>query len=247
MLCGFAREFGIVDVNALNKSGLTPLDVSSRSDQEIREFLMQAGAKYGQSNLLSSQIDLVHRDEDNNNGITSCQRSSPLKDSNRGEESSDDKVSNLLVVAVLIASATFQAVIQPPILFKKFKIHIKNGFVATVSSFLTSPVGTDFTLCIFLGSNTFGFLLSVQMIICLTKKLPSRWPLVLSTAAMVLTYLNCMANVPARSLHDEEYNPPRAFLIFIVAIIISVALLLLQNKIARVLDAVRELFSRPAS
>ncbi|XP_030465082.2 ankyrin repeat-containing protein BDA1-like [Syzygium oleosum] len=247
MLCGHALKFGIMKVNALNNSGSTPLDVSPRSDREIREILLRAGAIHGQSNLPSSEIELVHRNEGNNNGATSYRPLSPPRDSYQGQESLDDKRNDLLVVAALIVTATFQAVIQPPTLFKKFKLHTKNGLLAAFSSFATSTIGTNFALCTFLSSNTFGFFLSVQIIIRLTKNLPLKWSLMLSMFSMVLTYLNCMANVPSRSLLDEDFSPQGAALIFSLATLIPVALLLLQNKITRLLGAAKELSSRVTS
>ncbi|XP_039169372.1 ankyrin repeat-containing protein BDA1-like [Eucalyptus grandis] len=111
MLFGSALEFGIVEMNTLNKSGLTPLDVSYHLDRDIREILMQAGAKHGQSNLPSSEIVLAVGDQDNNERATSYQSvmkpavendHPQSKDSNQGQKPLDDKRSDLLVVAVLI-------------------------------------------------------------------------------------------------------------------------------------------------
>ncbi|KAI6706431.1 hypothetical protein NL676_009393 [Syzygium grande] len=139
MLCGHALESGIVEVNALNKSGSTPLDVSSLSDREIREILMQAGAKHGQLNLPLSQIVLVDSAGDDIEGAASYQSvvkpavendHPPLslsKDLNQGRESSSDIRSDLLVVAVLIASATYQAVLQPPTFLKKVEMGTKHA------------------------------------------------------------------------------------------------------------------------
>lgn len=241
MLFGSALEFGIVDVNALNKSGSTPLDVSSCSDQEIREILAQAGAKHGQSNLPSSEIVLVIGDQDNNERATSYQSvrkpavendqppSLPPKDSTQGEKPLGDKRNDLLVVAVLIVTATFQAVIQPPNL-KKVKTHTKNGFLAAYLSFEATTFCKNFTLFCFLTSNTLGFLLAVQMIIGLTEDLPSKYPLKLSTFSMVGTYLSCMYNVPARSLQDENYSPLGTALIGTLGFLIPVAILYIYRK-----------------
>ncbi|XP_030465064.2 ankyrin repeat-containing protein BDA1-like [Syzygium oleosum] len=256
MLCGHALEFGIVEVNALNKSGSTPLDVSSRSDREIREILMRAGAKHGQSNLPSSQIVRVDGDGDNIEGATSYQSvvkravendHPPLslsKDSNQGRRSSGDIRSDLLVVAVLIASATYQAVLQPPTFLKKVEMDTKQGFLASYSYFLTSTTGRNLALLSFLSSNTFGFLLSVQTIIGLTKDRPLKLPLMLSTFAMVWTYLSCMVNVPSRSLLDENFSLLGAALIGTLAILIPVVLLLIQIKIARYLGKGIEFLSQ---
>ncbi|XP_030513741.2 ankyrin repeat-containing protein BDA1-like, partial [Rhodamnia argentea] len=256
MLCGHALELGIVEVNALNKSGSTPLDVSSRSDREIREILGRAGAKHGQSNSPPSQIVRVDGDGDDIKIATSYQSvakpavendhppSPPRKDSNLGQESLGDKRSALLVVAALIASATYQAVLQPPTFLKKFQIHNEKGLVAAYSSFLASTTGRNLALLSFMSSNTFGFLISVQAIISLTHDLPLKLPLVLSTFAMVWTYLSCMVNVPSRSLLDENFSFVGAAFIGTLAIVIPVVLLLIQIKIATYLGMWIEFLSR---
>ncbi|KAI6706411.1 hypothetical protein NL676_009373 [Syzygium grande] len=112
MLSGHALEREVVKVNALDDSGSTPLDVSSRSDREIRETLMRAGAEHGPSNLPSSQIVLVDDKEDDIKRATSYQsvmeaavenNHPPLstpKGSNQGQESLGVIRSILLVVAV---------------------------------------------------------------------------------------------------------------------------------------------------
>ncbi|KAL3739001.1 hypothetical protein ACJRO7_020402 [Eucalyptus globulus] len=209
---------------------LEPLDVSSRSDQEIREILAQAGAKHGQSNLPSSEIVLVIGDQDNNERATSYQSvrkpavendqppSLPPKDSTQGQNPLGDKPNDLLVVAVLIVTATFQAVIQPPNL-KKVKTHTKNGFLAAYLSFEAT------TFC-----KISLYFASLPMIIGLTEDLPSKYPLKLSTFSMVGTYLSCMYNVPARSLQDENYSPLGTALIGTLGFLIPVAILYIYRK-----------------
>ncbi|KAI6706430.1 hypothetical protein NL676_009392 [Syzygium grande] len=235
ILCGHALEFGIVEVNALNKSGSTPLDVSSRSDREIREILIDGDDIEGAASYQSVAKPAVENDPP------------PLslsKDSNQGREPSGNLHSDVLVVAVLIASATYQAVLQPPTFLKKVEIGTKQGFLASYSSFLTSTSGRNLALLSFLSSNTFGFLLSVQTIIDLTKDRPLKLPLMLSTLAMVWTYLSCMENVPSRSLLDENFSLVGAALIGTLAILIPVVLLLIQIKIARYLGKGIEFLSR---
>ncbi|KAF8028564.1 hypothetical protein BT93_E1252 [Corymbia citriodora subsp. variegata] len=246
MLRGNALKRKVIEVNALNESGSTPLDVSSRSDREIREILTQVGAKHGQSNLSSSQIVVV------DDGATSDQSDMkiavendhpPPKDSNQGKKSWGDERSDLLVVAVLIASTTYQAVLQPITLFKTIEIHNKKGFLGAYLSFVQGPIGKHIGLCGFLITNTFGFFLSVYMIIRLsknlTRNLPLKLPLICSTISIVVTYLNCMVTVPSRSLRDEDYSNLGAVLINILAMLISVALLLLTVFTQHLLDLIQ--------
>ncbi|KAF8028547.1 hypothetical protein BT93_E1236 [Corymbia citriodora subsp. variegata] len=200
MLSGHALQREVVEVNALNESGSTPLDVSSCSDREIREILMRAGAKHGQSNLPSSQIVLVHGDEDIMEGATSDPSVGkpavendhpPLpspKDSKQEEESVSSTCSDLLVVAGLIVSATYQAVLQPPLFYRKVYSHTKKGsfgtFFASDNIFMT-----NISLFLFLSTNTFGFLVSVLMIVFSTARLPFKILRNLSIIYMIATYI----------------------------------------------------------
>ncbi|KAI6706427.1 hypothetical protein NL676_009389 [Syzygium grande] len=248
MLSGHALKRQVVEVNALNDSGSTPLDVSSCSDREIRETLMRARAKHRPSNLPSSQIVLVDDEEDDIKGDTSYQsvmkaavenNHPPLstpKGSNQGQELLGDIHGDLLVVATLIASATYQAVLQPPNFPRKGQTtHAKKGSFA---AFLTtnSKFAENLGLFFFLSTNTFGFLVSVLMIIRLTAKLPLKWLLQLSMLYMVWTYYFLALLMPSRSLEDEDYSPLLSVgLVVTPAILIPVALLLLiiilvQNK-----------------
>ncbi|XP_056173917.1 ankyrin repeat-containing protein BDA1-like [Syzygium oleosum] len=248
MLSGHALKGEVMEVNALNESGLTPLDVSSHSDREIREVLMRAGAKHRQPNLPSSEIVQV----DDHEGYQLVMKPAvendhpPQKDSNQGQQSQDNERSDLLVVAGLIASATYQAVLQPITLFKKIETHTKKGFPAAILSLWGSTIGRNWTLCCFLITNTFGFFLSVLMIFHLTKKLAKRPSLklllMISSFMMVCSYVNCMANVPSRSLLDEQYSPLGHILILLLAILIPCALLLctvwIQNKLDWISDRI---------
>ncbi|KAI6706407.1 hypothetical protein NL676_009369 [Syzygium grande] len=249
MLSGHALKREVVEVNALNGSGSTPLDVSSCSDREIRETLMRAGAEHGPSNLPSSQIVLVDDDEEDDiKGATSYQsvmkaavenNHPPLstpKGSNQGQELLGDTRSDLLVVATLIASATYQAVLQPPNFPRKaLTTHAKKGsFEAFLTPFI--KFSENFILFFFLSSNTFGFLVSVLMIMRLTAKLPLKRLLQFSMAYMVLTYYILALFMPSRSLEDEHYSGQTEGLVVVLAILMPVALLsliiiLAQNKI----------------
>ncbi|KAK3431255.1 hypothetical protein EUGRSUZ_E02671 [Eucalyptus grandis] len=177
----------VVDVNASNKSGRTPLDFSRREagDRKIREILTKAEARHGTGRSISpASVEVDQSDED---APLSSSRH-PLRTLNRRKELKGDKLNALLVVAALIANATYQAVLQPP----SFKIEAHNsstkGFLAFYASLMTSSFGRDFAYVVFISGNTFGLLVSVQMIICLTRDLPFQKPLLLSVVVMVQTY-----------------------------------------------------------
>ncbi|KAI6706396.1 hypothetical protein NL676_009358 [Syzygium grande] len=112
----------------------------------------------------------------------------PSKNLKKQKESMANIRNALLVVAVLIASTTYQAVLQPPSFITKVDKNSTKGFQGYYASWIAGPLGRDFAYIIFMSGNTFGFLVSVQMIICLTRDLPVRLPLLLSVAAMVQTY-----------------------------------------------------------
>ncbi|KAI6706438.1 hypothetical protein NL676_009400 [Syzygium grande] len=79
MLRGLALEYEVVEVNASNESGSTPLDVSTLSqrgagDGEIREILARAGAKHGRGRSNSPASRPVSAaDEDDIEGANSQQ------------------------------------------------------------------------------------------------------------------------------------------------------------------------------
>ncbi|KAK3430130.1 hypothetical protein EUGRSUZ_E01654 [Eucalyptus grandis] len=233
MLSGHTLQREVMEVNALNESGSTPLDVSSPSDPEIREILVRAGAIHGQSNLPSSQIKRDASYQSRNEPAVKNDHP-PAKDSNQGQESLGNIRSDLLVVAVLIAGATYNAVLQPPTFPRKARTHGKEGSLEAFFN-MDTKFAVNLSLFCFLSSNTFGFLLSVLIINRLAADFPLKLLLRLSTLYMVLTYYILTVLVPSRSLEVEDYSPLGARYIVAPTILIPVALLLLiiwvQNKI----------------
>ncbi|KAI6706441.1 hypothetical protein NL676_009403 [Syzygium grande] len=220
-------EYEVVEVNASNESGSTPLDVSTLSprgagDREMREILARAGAKHGRgrSNLPASR-PVSAADDDDIEGANSQQSDGePVaprslshlqsKDLNKDRESFGDIRNALLVVAALIASATYQSVLQPPRITTvhtakgsdKAKAYTSNNIteVTTSTEYVIGTDWADWLYTFFLGGNTLGFLVSVQMIICLTQDLPVKRPLMLSLIAMVLTYFCFMLSLLVTSV-----------------------------------------------
>ncbi|XP_062028818.1 ankyrin repeat-containing protein ITN1-like [Rosa rugosa] len=102
-----------VDINAKNLEGLTAMDISDHqgmhnNNTEIRSLLLQRGALRASSlpklptlaNFLRTEMSLLERWVMYSYLTKSCM--------------SNENRNNLLVVAVLIATATFQAVLSPP-------------------------------------------------------------------------------------------------------------------------------------
>ncbi|XP_030465081.1 ankyrin repeat-containing protein BDA1-like [Syzygium oleosum] len=239
MLRGLALEYEVVEVNASNESGLTPLDVSTLSqrgagDREIREILGRAGAILGRgrSDTPASSLVSVDEDEDDIQGANSHQsdgkqvavapQSSSSLSAKYLKKEKESKRNALLVIAALIASATYQSVLEPP---------DSLGGDGGVS-------GAALVYTLFLGGNTFGFLMSVQMIICLTKDLPVRQPLMLCLIAIVQNYFCFTVALVFTSVDADESA------LFLMPLMISVVLLLIQKWLAKVIELVFRLLSR---
>ncbi|KAK3430145.1 hypothetical protein EUGRSUZ_E01669 [Eucalyptus grandis] len=152
----------VVDVNAHDNCWRTPLDFLGKEavNRDIRGILNAVGAKHGAVRHSSLVLE---------------------------GESRADICNALLVVAGVIASATYQSMLQPP----HFKTEVDKthteGFRASYASYMTGFFGRDLAYTVFITGNTFGLLVSVQMIICLTRDLSVRLPMLLSMTLMVQT------------------------------------------------------------
>ncbi|KAL3738991.1 hypothetical protein ACJRO7_020393 [Eucalyptus globulus] len=232
LLCGHAVKSDVVEVNPLNDSGSTPLDVLTLSrrgagDREIREILVRAGAirRRGRSNLRASRP--VSVDDDFEGGNDHQLDGELVTSAPQSLSRSDGEIRNaLLVVATLIANATYQSVLQPPSVVERDK----NPENSSSAEDITYSAGLVYIL--FLGGNSFGFLVSVQMIIYLTKKFPLRWPLRLSMIAMVLTYFCFSLSLLITSTNGTATRT----VLYVLPLMIAVFLLLIQKWLAIVLD-----------
>ncbi|XP_039166388.1 ankyrin repeat-containing protein BDA1 [Eucalyptus grandis] len=242
LLCGHAVKSDVVEVNPLNDSGSTPLDVLTLSrrgagDREIREILVRAGALRGsgRSNSRASRPVLVD-DDDIEGGNGHQSDGDPGPNAQSSSRSKGDILNALLVVATLIANATYQSVLQPPSIVEKDKVEIIGRQLIGGSQNSTSTEDISYSAglvyILFLGGNSFGFLVSVQMIIYLTKKFPLKWPLRLSIIAMVLTYFCFTLSLLITSTDGKA----TATVLNVLPLMIAVFLLLIQNWLAIVLD-----------
>ncbi|KAF3433212.1 hypothetical protein FNV43_RR24314 [Rhamnella rubrinervis] len=126
---GASASIGVV-VNAVNKSGLTALDVllifpSEAGDREIEEILKTAGARRARDiNILTNNTTTVTPTPfERDNQIPTNFSSHDCDDDHglvkyfkfkRGRDSPSDARTALLVIAVLVTTATFQASLNPP-------------------------------------------------------------------------------------------------------------------------------------
>lgn len=255
LLCKHAMESEVVEVNAVNDSGLTPLDVSTPSrreagDREIREILIRAGAKHGRGRSNSPTSSPIPEDNNDIDGSNSHQAAGeePVKDaaqslpcsqsknSKAEKESFGDIRNALLVVAALIASATYQSVLQPP---KIIEVDNDESKDPPLHKSMTEYYGSGLVYTLFLGGNTLGFVVSVQMIICLTRfipnhaRLPLKLPLRLSLVAMVLTYFCFTLSLLLKTMGKKS---PAHKALRMTPLMISFVLLLMQQWLARAID-----------
>ena len=192
---------GSLEVNAINNSGLTALDMvlifpSEAGDREIVEILRSAGATRAR--------DIIHSTIPNNQTSTDNPPTPERCLSNRnnlveyfkfkkGRDSPSEARSTLLVIAVLVATATFQVGVNPPGgLWQDTNIpdhtnstSISNAHFAGQSILATTePVG--FMLFVFF--NSVGFSMSLYMIYVLTSEFPLQFELRICLLAMYCTY-----------------------------------------------------------
>ncbi|KAA8515829.1 hypothetical protein F0562_018560 [Nyssa sinensis] len=115
---------GLVDVYSLNKRGLTALDVllivqSESGDREIGEILQQAGAMAQATAVDEIQLVTTNNPSDHDEAVTEQRQHESVQwpdyfKYNKIRDSPSEVRNCLLVIAALIATATYQAVLSPP-------------------------------------------------------------------------------------------------------------------------------------
>ncbi|XP_018727620.1 ankyrin repeat-containing protein BDA1 [Eucalyptus grandis] len=224
LLSGDAIDKDMIEVNARNEAGLTPLDSlllvnNEASDVEIVEILTRSGATRGTGLPSGSMVTVAteepqpQTDQSNENGRRSRRTWTDrcpcfLKVSHerdewfeefqykKGRDSPGDVRNALLVIAALIATATYQAVLQPPGgLWQADSGPSTNGTNATTNGTASykagqSVLGTtnEVAFMVFLIFNTTGFFASLQMIYILTWGFPMQRELRVAMLALIMTY-----------------------------------------------------------
>ncbi|KAJ6869417.1 ankyrin repeat-containing protein BDA1-like [Populus alba x Populus x berolinensis] len=192
---------GSLEVNAINNSGLTALDMvlilpSEAGDREIVEILRSAGATRARD-IIHSTIPNNQTSNDNPPTPERC-----LSNRNnlveyfkfkKGRDSPSEARSTLLVIAVLVATATFQVGVNPPGgLWQDTNIPDHTNSTSSSNAHFagqsilatTEPVG--FMLFVFF--NSVGFSMSLYMIYVLTSEFPLQFELRICLLAMYCTY-----------------------------------------------------------
>ncbi|XVF49454.1 hypothetical protein PTKIN_Ptkin04bG0013900 [Pterospermum kingtungense] len=202
---------GLVEVNAINQTGLTALDVlqmfpSEAGDREIADILQRAGAVRARDVMISA----IPSHESHNEGLndpgtrTRHQRQTDTLVEyfkfKKGRDSPSEARSALLVIAVLVATATFQVGLSPPggtwqdnsspDQSNGTGLH---GSHSAGTSMMANGSGIIFAL--FMVFNSIGFSTSLHMISILTSKFPLQFELHVCIVAMFFTYNTAMNSI----------------------------------------------------
>ncbi|KAL3739002.1 hypothetical protein ACJRO7_020403 [Eucalyptus globulus] len=256
----FMLKYEAAEVNTSNESGLTPLDLSTllqrgAGDREITEILARTGATHRKERSNSptsisfsaddNDIEGANSHQSDGEPVTNAPQSlsrSTWKNLNKEKESLGDMRNALLIVAMLITSATYQSMLQPPRFSSNVDPNSSKGFL--VPPTFVSSHAKDVIYTVVMTANTFGLFVSVQMIVCLTRDLPLKLPLRLCLAAMIQTYICFMPFMPFTSMNKELPLTtvlllsvlPLIISVLVLALSISFLLLLIQKWLARAMD-----------
>ncbi|KAL3830930.1 hypothetical protein ACJIZ3_019732 [Penstemon smallii] len=217
-----------LEMNSLNKLGLTPLDVlvSEGGDSEIEEMLRLYGALgVEEMNSFPSPhlVVVSHESSPMNTGQEPTRErskcaSKKLQDYFKYDKIKDSptKVRNtLLVIAVLIATATYQPVLSPPggVWQDDYWPNPNNITTSEYSNWTRPPpphtagqaimaTHNQISYGLFLVFNTIGFQMSLHMLNFLTLGLPMQFELRVSLFALTATYDTCIiAITPSGSIY----------------------------------------------
>ncbi|CAH8301698.1 unnamed protein product [Eruca vesicaria subsp. sativa] len=196
-----------IEVNSLNSNGFTPLDMllhcgSEPEDTEIHQLLIQAGAvRSRDQNTIQPATTTTPSEE---SLMTHKQWIDYFK--HKKDRIPPNEVrSVLLVIAILIATATYQAALSPPggIWQEDYYCIGRYCQESETKGNKTKPVyyaGTTImgskswiNYGIFIFLNSVGFFTSIELISLLTKGLPFYLELQVSLTALALTYGFAMA------------------------------------------------------
>ncbi|KAK6262073.1 hypothetical protein QUC31_007889 [Theobroma cacao] len=197
---------GLLDVNAANQSNLSALDMlllfpSEAGDREIMDILSGAGALRARDVNLSPRASLDSRTLSETNHLQPQELVEYFK-FKKGRDSPSEARGTLLIIATLVAAATFQVALNPPggIWQDNYFPNQNDSHSATISgkhlagwSILGTSGGVSFS--VFAIFNSIGFSVSLYMIKVLTRKFPLEFELGMCMLAMFFSYNTAMINI----------------------------------------------------
>ncbi|XP_021905695.1 ankyrin repeat-containing protein BDA1-like [Carica papaya] len=206
----------VLEVNAINKTHLTALDLlmifpSEAGDREIEEILRGAGALRAKDIAVSANPSIESSDSAANTPAAPRRSQSRLKDTleyfkfKKGRDSPSEARSTLLVIAILVATATFQAGLSPPGgVWQDHNLPGRNSSTSIDKEHFAgwSIMGTasGITFVLFVLFNSIGFSVSLFMINILTRDFPLQFELQICMVAMYFTYSTAMSVIAPESL-----------------------------------------------
>ncbi|GFP91020.1 ankyrin repeat-containing protein at3g12360 [Phtheirospermum japonicum] len=205
-----------LELNSFNKKGLTPLDVLilEGGDSDIEEMLRLSGAVTIQETRSFPQTppNPTQDPPDINNPLSGQEQTTHRRPSKELQDyfkydmikDSPSKARNtLLVIAVLIVTATYQAVLSPPggVWQDDFWPDAKNKTASSgqprAHTAGKAVMGTHNPVAygLFLIFNSIGFFMSLHMMNFLTLGLPLQFELRVALFALISTYDTCMVAI----------------------------------------------------
>ncbi|XP_011003549.1 PREDICTED: alpha-latrotoxin-Lt1a-like [Populus euphratica] len=213
-LGGGSVSTGLLEVNAINHTGITALDVillfpSEAGDREIVEILRSAGAMRARDTVPST----VTNTQTSTDNPSTPERCWSNRDNfveyfkfKKDRDSPSEARGALLVIAVLVATATFQVGVGPPggvwqdtNIPDQKNITSSNTAHFAGQSIMATTNTVGFMLFVFF--NSVGFSMSLYMLYVLTSKFPLQFELQICLLAMYCTYGTALSCIVPSNLY----------------------------------------------